>query len=97
MKLYNFRNALNDEDATINCSLVTDGSDGHKKVFITETPRNLNAEIVALGFVFKPGKTVFEHQLIKFATDAKLMLTVQVEDLTDSIETLVELPEEPEA
>lgn len=90
MRLYEFK----DKEGTIDTIVVTDGCNDQKNVFITETPRNVNDAILAMGFNFVVGTEVMHQDLVKFATDNELQLLVHHEGLQNEIEEVVALPEE---
>lgn len=73
MRLYEFKKTATDPKDNIDVVVVTDGIDGQKRVFVTETPRgisvpgdqtptppNPNNKILEYGFNFKAG-IMYEH------------------------------------
>lgn len=78
MKLYEFRNSL-DENAAVNVTLVTDGIGKQLEFFITETPRNMDKVMSSLGWPFVAGHQTSKKELVDFAKKANVYL-VEVEE-----------------
>lgn len=83
MRLYQFKNSARNIDVTV----VTDGSDDQRKVFITETPRNIpipgntsfpeddpNAAVLGMGFDFFAGVARHHMDFVLFAVNNGLQL-----------------------
>lgn len=83
MRLYQFKNSARNIDVTV----VTDGSDDQRKVFITETPRNIpipgntsfpeddpNAAVLGMGFDFFAGVAKHHMDFVLFAVNNGLQL-----------------------
>lgn len=72
MRIYQFIDA----GRNIDVKVVTDGSDDHSRVHITETPRDLDDTIQGLGFDFVEGTTRDNGEFVTFATDNDLQLNI---------------------
>lgn len=94
MRLYRFT-----KDADIDVTIVTDGINDQKRVFITESPRgivtpgqilakdeqDLGAALVAMGFNWKAGESVMHEELVAFAKTNGLTLQIEKEGLETEI------------
>lgn len=96
MRLYRFV----DTDKGINVVVVTDGSCEQKRVFITESPRGVvtpgsaNATedekagsdaFLALGWKWKVGESVQHEELVEFAENNALTLTIEPQGLNEIV------------
>lgn len=90
MRLYEFKKA----DPAIDTVVVTDGCNDQKRVFVTETPRNANAEIQAMGFNFQVGESYMHEEFVDFATKNGLQLLVHHQGIQTEIEEVVSEPED---
>lgn len=96
MRLYRFI----DTDKKIDVVVVTDGSCEQKRVFITESPRgvvpagsvNPSADekagsdaFLALGWKWNVGETVQHEDLVDFAEENGLTLTIEPQEINDIV------------
>lgn len=96
MRLYRFINT----DKKIDVVVVTDGSCEQKRVFITESPRgvvpagsvNPSADekagsdaFLALGWKWNVGETVQHEDLVDFAEENGLTLTIEPQEINDIV------------
>lgn len=101
MRLYRFINT----DKKIDVVVVTDGSCDQKRIFITESPRgvvpagsvNASADekagsdtFVALGWKWNVGETVQHEELVEFAEDNDLTLTIEPQGLNEIVSVAAE-------
>lgn len=101
MRLYRFINT----DKKIDVVVVTDGSCDQKRIFITESPRgvvpagSVNAPaaekagsdtFVALGWKWNVGETVQHEELVEFAEDNDLTLTIEPQGLNEIVSVAAE-------
>lgn len=90
MRLYEFKKATPSIDVVV----VTDGCNDQKRVFVTETPRNLGDDILAMGFNFQVGESYMHEEFVKFAEDNELQLLVHHQGIQTEIEEVVAEPED---
>lgn len=96
MRLYRFKN----EDNNIDVVVVTDGSCDQKRIFITESPRGIvipgsinpsadekagSDAFLALGWKWNVGETVMHEELVEFAENNDLKLTIYPEGLNEIV------------
>lgn len=96
MRLYRFVKT----DDKIDVVVATDGSCGQKRVFITESPRGVVAPgsanatedekagsdaFLALGWKWKVGESVQHEELIEFAENNALTLTIEPQEINDIV------------
>lgn len=101
MRLYRFIN----EDKKIDVVVVTDGSCDQKRIFITESPRGVvpagsvdastdekagSDAFVALGWKWNVGETVQHEDLVEFAEDNDLTLTIEPQGLNEIVSVAAE-------
>ena len=96
MRLYRFVKT----DDKIDVVVATDGSCGQKRVFITESPRGVVApgqigatddqkegsdSFLALGWKWNVGETVQHEDLVDFAEENGLTLTIEPQEINDIV------------
>ena len=96
MRLYRFVKTENKIDVVV----ATDGSCGQKRVFITESPRGVVAPgqtgatddqkegsdfFLALGWKWNVGETVQHEDLVDFAEENGLTLTIEPQEINDIV------------
>lgn len=93
MRLYRFLNS----DRSIDVTVVTDGCNDQKKVFITESPRgviapgqvmekdekDLGVKLIEMGFTWKAGEEVTHEELVAFANKNSLELIIDPQGLNE--------------
>lgn len=101
MRLYRFIN----EDKKIDVVVVTDGSCDQKRIFITESPRGVvpagsvdasadekagSDAFLALGWKWNVGETVQHEEMVEFAEDNDLTLTIEPQGLNEIVSAAAE-------
>lgn len=96
MRLYRFVK----KDDKIDVVVATDGSCGQKRVFITESPRGVvvpgqtgatddqkegSDAFLALGWKWNVGETVQHEDLVDFAEENGLTLTIEPQEINDIV------------
>lgn len=96
MRLYRFVKT----DDKIDVVVATDGSCGQKRVFITESPRGVvvpgqtgatddqkegSDSFLALGWKWNVGETVQHEDLVDFAEENGLTLTIEPQEINDIV------------
>lgn len=96
MRLYRFVKT----DDKIDVVVATDGSCGQKRVFITESPRGVvvpgqtgatddqkegSDAFLALGWKWNVGETVQHEDLVDFAEENGLILTIEPQEINDIV------------
>lgn len=96
MRLYRFVKTDNKIDVVV----ATDGSCGQKRVFITESPRGVvvpgqtgatddqkegSDAFLALGWKWNVGETVQHEDLVDFAEENGLTLTIEPQEINDIV------------
>lgn len=96
MRLYRFVKTDNKIDVVV----ATDGSCGQKRVFITESPRGVvvpgqtgatddqkegSDAFLALGWKWKVGESVQHEELVEFAENNALTLTIEPQGLNEIV------------
>ena len=109
MRLYRF--IKEDEDDNIDVTVVTDGVNDQKKVFITDiqgiaapgdvtedgVANDAGAALVKLGFNYKVGHAVMHEELVAFAENKGLELEITPQGLATVTGVIAEWTEEGDA